>query len=788
MSMARYRDETGPRKAAFGSDLGMCRVCGDQKAAHSATRLCSRHHKAWWQLTTESIGAVDFDRWLKQQVPFPTYGLCRCVVCPYPAPTPLGLCEPHANRYRAANRPGGAQLPKNWHWTEKRGEPVTVLYTDETEFHRWCVNANPIYQHGTVNLVAMAPTIAAEFKWGMYMHAQIRDRTSWQLFEVQRIANICRKRKYGSLADYDGEEWTDDDGVRPLDPRVSMIGREIIDTLRLIYYSPTDTREAGFIETDHFGQRFPQSRSTFDLTNIPQRWLRDLLWDHMAELLRSPRPPRRRGQFDALRRGIAELGAYLDVNAPDRGNTPTALGVEHAMGFVADQRFRERNGLSSIAMVRSDRKPSLVTDTTRRLVFNAVRKVMRDALETGRATQIGLSSSFIFEFPSGGPDQKRSRNPYSDNVAQALADDKNLQAFATTYDPRDRGLRDIWETIVLTGRRSGEVIKLRLDCIGRYGQLPMLWHDQTKVGNYNEGIRIPEALYERIDHRRAKTIARFEDRHGRPPTAHERSEMALFPTNVRNHAERQSLSYGFFSHSFKRWVEELDLPASVPHQARHTLATNLLRTGASLAHIRRYLGQVSDRMAEHYTKIAQSDLEDILQCVWVAGPAADHPGQPLSGDTAPVSREQATAMAIDLSRRSTPAEGGFCTFQPVVNGAACPWNLDCHNCSKFVMSGADLVYWRRKQEQWRSLAERAPDDSTADYLHQVFEPSAQAIAGLERVLAGMGLLEQALSLDLRRPQDYFHRVWSVNFPAATLAELDSGNQKAAPKRGDLVGR
>jgi hypothetical protein len=67
-----------------------------------------------------------------------------------------------------------------------------------------------------------------------------------------------------------------------------------------------------------------------------------------------------------------------------------------------------------------------------------------------------------------------------------------------------------------------------------------------------------------------------------------------------------------------------------------------------------------------------------------------------------------------LSRRSTPAEGGFCTFQPVVDGGACPWDLNCHNCDKFVPSGADLHYWRRKREQWRLLAEGAPDDATAD--------------------------------------------------------------------------
>ena len=83
--------------------------------------------------------------------------------------------------------------------------------------------------------------------------------------------------------------------------------------------------------------------------------------------------------------------------------------------------------------------------------------------------------------------------------------------------------------------------------------------------------------------------------------------------------------------------------------------------------------------------------------------------------------------------------------------ANCPWNLNCHNCNKFVLSGADLLYWRRKREQWRHLAEGAPDDATADYLHRYFEPTARAIDGLEKALTGLGLLDQALELDLRKP-------------------------------------
>ena len=68
------------------------------------------------------------------------------------------------------------------------------------------------------------------------------------------------------------------------------------------------------------------------------------------------------------------------------------------------------------------------------------------------------------------------------------------------------------------------------------------------------------------------------------------------------------------------------------------------------------------------------------------------------------------------------------------------------------------MYWRRKREQWMSIAERAPDDATADYLHQVFAPTARAIDGLEKALSAVGLLDEALALDLRRPQDYFQRI------------------------------
>ncbi|MDX3641793.1 site-specific integrase [Streptomyces sp. MB09-02B] len=766
--------ERGVGKAAFvtaAEPLGpsewireeSCRICPQRPAAHTATRLCVRHQTRWLYLCRSgAIEESDFAQWLGEQEPLTGYGECQAAVCVSLAYSPLGLCSGHRHRYRLHGRPGGASLPDHWwHSYERIGQPVPVVMENREEFRAWCTSVAAVTWPGQINLRGLSPLLRAEIQWGMFRHAEQTEPGRWDLEWIQRMVNACRESRVDSLVDLD---------LGALGGFSSSIVREMRRELQLIYFAPDDCREAGFLETDHFGIRFDKRASHIDLTAVPQRWLRDLLWDHLADLLRSPRCPRTATAIDSLRRACTELGAFLEVDAPGGGHDPGALRAEHMQRFVADQRRRERDSLPSIALTSSTGKPPTVTTHTRRTVFNSVRRVLRDALEDGTAERLGLDREFITAMPAGGGAPLRARRPFPDEAARALADGANLQRLADAYDPSDHGLRDIWEAIVTTGRRTSEVLKLRWECIGRYGGLPMFWHDQTKVGNYDAAIRIPESLYELLAERQRKTLEKFTARHGHAPSPQQRAAMVLFPRTTRNSQMTTSLSYTWFIRGFRLWVDELDLGRLVPHQARHTLATNLLRHGATLTHIRRYLGQVSDRMAEYYVHLTSSDLDNVLQHVWVAGPGTAQPGEFLAGDATPLTREQAQALAIDLSRRSTPAEGGFCTFQPVVDGGACPWNLDCHNCDKFVLSVADLLYWRRKREQWRLLAEGAPDDATADYLHRYFEPTARAIDGLEKALAGLGLLDDALALDLRKPQDYFHRIWSTAFRATDLAE------------------
>ena len=84
----------------------------------------------------------------------------------------------------------------------------------------------------------------------------------------------------------------------------------------------------------------------------------------------------------------------------------------------------------------------------------------------------------------------------------------------------------------------------------------------------------------------------------------------------------------------------MGLPGHTTHQARHTLATRLIEAGASMTHVKRVLGHVSERMSESYVLIAGSQVEPFLQQVWVTGPGSADPGQVVLTPTAAEKRRR----------------------------------------------------------------------------------------------------------------------------------------------------
>ena len=230
--------------------------------------------------------------------------------------------------------------------------------SDEQAFRSWCATALASWWPGQANLNGLRPLVRAEFKWGLFIQSQRARPRRWDLVWLRSLIAACRAHDLQSLTEYrfvGGQHayFTD------------AIVKEILHELRLVYFTPAETKVAGFIETDHFGVRFPNRGSHIDLTDIAQQWLRDLVWDYLTALLRSPRCPRTGGVIDGIRRAGIELGAFLAIEAPDGGNDPTVLDGEQMIRFIADQRRRERDGLPSLAVKKPSGEPSIVTTVTR---------------------------------------------------------------------------------------------------------------------------------------------------------------------------------------------------------------------------------------------------------------------------------------------------------------------------------------------------------------------------------------------------------------------------------------
>lgn len=288
MGRSHFLREAEPLPVTEAPETMTCRICPQRPAFSLRLVLCFRHRNRWLShLKRHPGGHVsegEFERWLADQPSLPGYGECRADVCDEPAASPLGLCGAHERGYIRAGRPGGARLPKNFFATyERHDRPVPVTCEDLLAFRAWCRAQLPVHRTGQVNLRGLRPLLRAEFQWGMYVHG-LQPIAVWQLTWLQSLADECQRRDVASLAGLEASTFCRDYHQRMV--------QEMQQALRKIYFTPSDTRDAGYIETEHFGVRFPHRSSYVDLTCISQRWLRDLLWEHIADVLRSPSCPR----------------------------------------------------------------------------------------------------------------------------------------------------------------------------------------------------------------------------------------------------------------------------------------------------------------------------------------------------------------------------------------------------------------------------------------------------------------------------------------------------------------
>jgi integrase len=734
-----------------------CVICPDRDATSDSNPYCCAHSNGLAKRRgASSRQGREFDEaaWLARQTALPGLGPCAVADCGYRVATERthGLCRLHWKNFRSflnhAQRQDAtakaAEIQKHW--------------------LRLQVVRGGI---GRVSLAGLAPQAEAEIRYALHAHTLGDAPSLWFPGWLRTLVAQMVEGGIESILDIDA----DDDGWVPQAQHINRIIKAMRTDIEPVVVTRAETRALGYIDPLHWGMRFPGRRSRFDLLAIRQGWLRDLAWDYLADLFDSPNCPRSAGAIETIRRALISLSAYLATYAASEGDDAAELSETDAQGWAADYRRRVRNEEPQPGIFLADGTQPAATELTRTQYFNAVRKVMRWTLEFTDFQERGLRREFLAAFPAGGGYTSRPGRPIDDVVYRKLIDPENLLLLASK-DPRDSGVADIWFIQARVGRRIGEVVNLRWDCVSENLGRTFAYFDMTKVGKLDYAVQIPIGVYEVIKERQTKTAERFRLRFGRQMTASERRSVALFPTTVKNPNLERAISTEKFSSAFNQWISELDLGRVVPHQARHTLATRLVEAGAPMVAVKQVLGHVSERMSEHYVTLAGDFVEPYLQQVWVRGAGSAEPGelvlQPSDLDASFVQRK-----LIDLA--ALPTEHGLCVYKPVVGGADCPFGRKCHDCEHFVLTGADYSYWKRQQERWTTWAEGAPNDATRDYIYGIFDKSSKAIEGLEKALATLGLLEEAMEVDLRNPyQDFFEPIWNQGFIAKDLIAIADG--------------
>jgi integrase len=637
---------------------------------------------------------------------------------------------------------------------------------------------------GIVSLAGLPPLAAAEIRYALFANLTSPRPTKWNPRWLRALIQGLEETGVASIMEIDTRRRPPGQGKKTALkrwPRYSELCDMVI-ALMQTYCSPVhvtraESRDLGYIDPLHWGFRLENRRSPFDLRAITQDWLRTLTWDLIAAIFDSPDRPRTQSSVEQLRRCSVTLSAYLEWSVPDGGADATQLTEDIGRAFVADLTRRAQNGEPQLGLYLMDGQASTATELSKSQTFNGLRRLMRYALDSGIADALGLRRDFMLAFPEGKQQHSKRPRPLSDDVFEHLISPTNMKLLAAR-DPNDLGIEDIWFIQIRVGRRIGEVVNLRYDCVSEHLGRKYAWFDMTKVNQLDYGVLVPDDVFWVIRERQKKTAERYRLKYGVVPTGKTAQKIALFPSTQQNSHFLSAIAIATFQDRFKKWLQDIELPGHVSHQARHTLATRLVDAGAPMVVVKQILGHVSERMSEHYTLISSAKIEPYLQQVWVKGPGSKTPGE-LVRTPEPPADSAIKLKLIDIA--ALPTEGGLCTFKPVVGGADCPKGLRCNDCEDFVLTGADYAYWKRQEERWATYAENAPDDSSRAYVYQLFQNSSMAIAGLEKALSTLGLLEQAKDVDLRNPyQDFFDPIWNRGWRAKDLIDLTEWDTTAGP--------
>jgi integrase len=336
-----------------------------------------------------------------------------------------------------------------------------------------------------------------------------------------------------------------------------------------------------------------------------------------------------------------------------------------------------------------------------------------------------------------------------------------------------------YELLRDTGRRIGEISRLRADCVWRDNDgSPWLLYDNHKSRRLERRIPIFESLARNIEQTAREVAALFPDT--------PRSEVALFPAQTVNRLGHRSMPGSTIAKWLHTWVSEIpgltdqvfdddgELKAFPdvrvhPHAFRHAYAQRLADSGAPLDVTQRLMDHGSPLTTQGYYEVSRPRLRKAVHAVEKI--TVDRDGLRQRGesiDPIVTAAVRAVAVPYGLCREPSNVKAG---------GQDCPIRYQCAGCGHFETNPSYLPELRERLDQLLRSREAGLAMGAAEWAlphQQEIDRYREMIAELEEQLAQLDEDERRIIDDATALLRQTRRSWPVFLGTPTIAGAPHG--------------
>lgn len=477
---------------------------------------------------------------------------------------------------------------------------------------------------------------------------------------------------------------------------------------------------------------------TLDFTGIHQEWLRETAksWAY------AKMPTTSRGWLTTV---IADVGLLSDALAagPGGGHDPATAGRDDIERFFHLVRGRRQPGGKPYA-----------ASTLQACVYHA-RSFLQDTAALGLLT--GVPPGFAILKGEGVKVARAERDVGRRSIPEAaiaeldshlhLLGQHPVRGPAASLGPQLQRLA--YELLRDTGRRVGEITRLRLTCVWRENDgSPWLVYDNAKTGRLERRIPIFEALAVSVEQLAGQVAALFP---GTPP-----DEGFLFPAQLQNRLGRRPMPGATLRRWLQAWVAQIPgLTGQVfdddgelrafpqlrihPHAFRHAYAQRLADAGTPLDVTQELMDHGSPMTTQGYYQVSRPRLRKAVHAVETISVGRDGLRERTAASADPVVTAGIRAVAVPYGLCNEPSN-------VKAGGQQCPIRYQCAGCGHFESNVSYLPELRARLDELLRAREAGIAMGAAGWAlphEQEIDRYREMIAVMEDQLAGLGDPERA---------------------------------------------